>query len=108
MKLVPFTALLLLSACFSHHAAATPGDLAVTAAVAAQSQRPAISSFTKGMQQQQGYFDFYYDEHTDKVYLKVDKLNQPFIFQSSLPRGVGSNDIGLDRGQLGETRLVQF
>lgn len=67
-----------------------------------------ISTFTKGMVQQQGYFDFYHDAKTDKVYLRVDKLNQPFIFQSSLPRGLGSNDIGLDRGQLGDTRLVQF
>jgi hypothetical protein len=72
------------------------------------SKKSAIAAFTKGMVQQQGYFDFYYDAKTDKVYLQVDKLEQPFIFQSSLPRGVGSNDIGLDRGQLGETRLVQF
>lgn len=74
----------------------------------AASKKSAIAAFTKGMVQQQGYFDFYYDAKTDKVYLQVDKLEQPFIFQSSLPRGVGSNDIGLDRGQLGETRLVQF
>ena len=72
------------------------------------SKKSAIAAFTKGMVQQLGYFDFYYDAKTDKVYLQVDKLEQPFIFQSSLPRGVGSNDIGLDRGQLGETRLVQF
>lgn len=72
------------------------------------SKKSAIAAFTQGMVQQQGYFDFYYDAKTDKVFLQVDKLEQPFIFQSSLPRGVGSNDIGLDRGQLGETRLVQF
>lgn len=74
----------------------------------AASKKSAIAAFTKGMVRQQGYFDFYYDAKTDKVYLQVDKLEQPFIFQSSLPRGVGSNDIGLDRGQLGDTRLVQF
>ncbi|MBN7823828.1 zinc-dependent metalloprotease [Bowmanella dokdonensis] len=60
------------------------------------------------MQYRDGYFDFYYQSEEDKLYLLVDKLDQPFIFQSSLPRGMGSNDIGLDRGQLGETRLVQF
>lgn len=79
-----------------------------TAVTQSASKKSAIAAFTKGMQQQQGYFDFYYDTKTDKIYLQVDKLEQPFIFQSSLPRGVGSNDIGLDRGQLGETRLVQF
>ncbi|GGO65631.1 zinc-dependent metalloprotease [Bowmanella pacifica] len=67
-----------------------------------------IKDFTKGMELRQGYFDFYYQASEDKVFLLVDKIEQPFIFQSSLPRGIGSNDIGLDRGQLGETRLVQF
>ncbi|WP_232848581.1 zinc-dependent metalloprotease [Bowmanella yangjiangensis] len=67
-----------------------------------------IKDFTKGMELRQGYFDFYYQASEDKLYLLVDKVEQPFIFQSSLPRGMGSNDIGLDRGQLGETRLVQF
>ncbi|MEP1869776.1 MAG: DUF5117 domain-containing protein, partial [Paraglaciecola sp.] len=60
------------------------------------------------MQHQAGYFDFYYDDKTDKIYLEVDKLDKDFLFQSSLPQGIGSNDIGLDRGQLGETRLVKF
>ena len=31
-----------------------------------------------------------------------------FLYQSSLPAGIGSNDIGLDRGQLGATRIVRF
>ncbi|QDF65966.1 DUF5117 domain-containing protein [Shewanella sp. SNU WT4] len=35
-------------------------------------------------------------------------FKQPFILLTALPHGVGSNDIGLDRGQLGWTRLVQF
>lgn len=66
------------------------------------------SEFTQEMQHSAGFFDFYYDGVNDKVYLNVDKLQQPFLFQSSLPQGIGSNDIGLDRGQLGETRLVEF
>ncbi|MBC3766246.1 zinc-dependent metalloprotease [Neptunicella marina] len=67
-----------------------------------------LSRFTQGFNHQQGYFDLYYDNNSGKVYLAVDKLHLPFLFQSSLPQGVGSNDIGLDRGQLGDTRLVQF
>ncbi|WP_088331410.1 zinc-dependent metalloprotease [Lacimicrobium sp. SS2-24] len=67
-----------------------------------------IKTFTQDMQHHQGYFDFYYQVDEDKVYLLIDKLDTPFIFQSSLPRGLGSNDIGLDRGQQGETRLVRF
>lgn len=67
-----------------------------------------VADFTKGMSQHSGFYDFYYQIQQDKVFLKIDKLDQPFLFQSSLPQGIGSNDIGLDRGQLGDTRLVKF
>jgi hypothetical protein len=69
---------------------------------------PLISEMTKGMLHVDGYFDFYYDKATGKLLLNVDKEKKPFLFQSSLPSGLGSNDIGLDRGQLGATRVVQF
>lgn len=55
-----------------------------------------------------GYFNFYYEETQDKIYLEVDKLDQEFLYVSSLASGVGSNDIGLDRGQLGGERIVKF
>ncbi|MFT5312990.1 MAG: hypothetical protein ACI8Z9_001474 [Paraglaciecola sp.] len=67
-----------------------------------------ITDFTQGMQYQDGLFDLYYQQTQDKVFLKIEGFGQPFLFQSSLPQGIGSNDIGLDRGQLGETRLVKF
>ena len=71
-------------------------------------EKNSVADFTKNMTQQTGFFDFYYQIEKDKVFLKIDKFNQPFLFQSSLPQGIGSNDIGLDRGQLGDTRLVKF
>jgi hypothetical protein len=55
-----------------------------------------------------GYFPLYYDPLADKLYLEIDKWNQEFLHQDSLPAGVGSNDIGLDRGQLGDTMIVHF
>lgn len=67
-----------------------------------------IASFTQKMQKQTGFIPVYYDNNEDKVYLEIATLNAPLLFQSSLPQGVGSNDIGLDRGQLGATRLVRF
>lgn len=78
--------------------------------VLSYAEKPAVSfsDFTKNKTLQQGYFSFYHDESKGKVYLQVDKFDQEFLFQSSLPQGVGSNDIGLDRGQLGDTRLVKF
>lgn len=56
----------------------------------------------------EGYFTFYYDESSDKIYLEVDKLNTQFLYVNSLSEGIGSNDIGLDRGQLGGERVVFF
>jgi hypothetical protein len=67
-----------------------------------------VKGFTENMRYQDGFFDFYYQIETDKVFLKIDRFDQPFLFQSSMPQGIGSNDIGLDRGQLGATRLVKF
>ncbi|MEP2935574.1 MAG: zinc-dependent metalloprotease [Gilvibacter sp.] len=55
-----------------------------------------------------GYFDFYYSEDHDEIYLEVDKLDQDFLYVHSLTTGLGSNDIGLDRGQLGDGVLVKF
>ena len=56
----------------------------------------------------EGFFDFTYDNKQDKIYLKVDDLDQYFIYVNSLAQGVGNNDLGLDRGQLGNTRIVYF
>ncbi len=66
------------------------------------------SEFVEGKKFQKGYFSFFHDEENGKIYLEINQFEQNFLFQSGLPQGVGSNDIGLDRGQLGETRLVRF
>ncbi|GIU02469.1 zinc-dependent metalloprotease [Shewanella morhuae] len=55
-----------------------------------------------------GFVNLYYEPSQGELYLEVNRLNQPFLLVTSLPQGVGSNDIGLDRGQLGQTRMVQF
>jgi len=55
-----------------------------------------------------GFFNFSYEEKTDKIFLEVDKLNTDFLYVYSLASGVGSNDIGLDRGQIGDGVVVQF
>lgn len=56
----------------------------------------------------EGYFDFYYNENSDEIYLEVDKLDTEFLYTHFLTSGVGSNDIGLDRGQLGDAVVVKF
>ncbi|NNF16896.1 MAG: DUF5117 domain-containing protein, partial [Gammaproteobacteria bacterium] len=55
-----------------------------------------------------GFFDLTWDEASGKLFLHVPVTGMPFIYQSSLARGIGSNDLGADRGRLGATRLVEF
>ena len=54
------------------------------------------------------FFDFSYDESNDKIFLYVDKIDYDFMYIGSLSSGVGSNDIQLDRGQLGSEKIVKF
>jgi hypothetical protein len=67
-----------------------------------------IGEKTAGMEKFAGYFPLYWDGKAGKLWLEVDKWNTEFLYQSGLPAGVGSNDIGLDRGQMGRTHLVRF
>ncbi|QDF74052.1 MULTISPECIES: zinc-dependent metalloprotease [Shewanella] len=62
----------------------------------------------KSSQAAKGFINLFYQQSSGDFYLEATRLNQPFLLVTSLPHGVGSNDIGLDRGQLGMTRLVQF
>jgi len=62
----------------------------------------------KDLQFFKGYFNFYYNGAKDQIYLEVDKLETEFLYIPSLATGIGSNDIGLDRGKLGEGVVVSF
>ncbi|HXG38387.1 MAG TPA: zinc-dependent metalloprotease, partial [Bacteroidota bacterium] len=72
-----------------------------------QHQGP-IAEKTAGMQKFPGYITFYWDAKGGKIWLEIDKWDTEFLYVNSLPAGVGSNDIGLDRGQLGQDRVVKF
>jgi hypothetical protein len=61
-----------------------------------------------GMKKFPGYFPFYWDAKAGKIWLEIDKWNTEFLYVESLPAGIGSNDIGLDRGQLGNSSIVRF
>lgn len=67
-----------------------------------------ISEKTAGMQKFAGYFPFYWDAKAGKVWLEIDKWNSEFLYVEALPAGIGSNDIGLDRGELGASYVVRF
>jgi hypothetical protein len=85
--------------------------LLTLAPAAAQGERQGRKSFaelTRGLQKLDGYFPLYWDAEDGKLLLEISRFNAEFLYQVSLPTGVGSNPLGLDRGQLGETRVVHF
>ncbi|MFT5860268.1 MAG: hypothetical protein ACI865_002377 [Flavobacteriaceae bacterium] len=63
---------------------------------------------SKGLASFNGLFNYHYLASKDKVYLEVIELDSSFLYVSSLSQGVGSNDLFLDRGQIGGTRVVEF
>jgi hypothetical protein len=67
-----------------------------------------IAEKTAGMEKASGYFTYYWDAKAGKIWLEVDRWDTEFLYVNSLPAGLGSNDIGLDRGQLGGERIVKF
>jgi hypothetical protein len=77
-------------------------------AAAEAGQAATIAEKTAGAQKLPGYFNLYWDAKQGKLWLEIDKWGSEFLYQSGLPAGIGSNDIGLDRGQLGATRIVRF
>ena len=68
----------------------------------------AIEAKIAGLKKYPGYIEFYFDEKQDKLFLLIDKLNSEFLYVQGLTAGVGSNDIGLDRNQIGRERIVKF
>lgn len=71
-------------------------------------QQNNIEAKISGAKKFPGFFEFYHDDKQDKIWLIIDKFNTEFLYVHSLSAGVGSNDIGLDRGQLGGERIVKF
>lgn len=67
-----------------------------------------IDSITQKLKAYRGYFTFYHDEKNGRILLEIDKFNTEFLYVNSLPAGIGSNDLGLDRGQIGGSRIVKF
>jgi hypothetical protein len=71
-------------------------------------QLPSIAAKSSGMQPIVGFLPLYWDSAAGKLYLEIPHLGTDLLYTNSLPYGTGSNDLGLDRGQLSEGRIVRF
>ncbi len=69
---------------------------------------PSIAEKTEGLEKMDGFFPIYWDAAEGKVWLEIPRFGEEFLYVVSLPAGLGSNDVGLDRNQLGGERVVRF
>ncbi len=74
----------------------------------AQTTNNSFAAKTASLQKIDGYLPLYWDGANGKMWMEISRFNEEFLYQTSLPAGVGSNSIGLDRGQPGDGRVVFF
>jgi hypothetical protein len=67
-----------------------------------------IKDHTAEMEKFSGLFTYYWDSAKGKVWLEIEELGVEILYVSYVSRGLGSNDIGLDRGQISGTSVVYF
>jgi hypothetical protein len=70
--------------------------------------KTSIESKTEKLQKLDGYIPLFWDAENGKLFMQISRFGEELLYQSSLPAGVGSNPIGLDRGLLGQTQIVTF
>jgi hypothetical protein len=80
----------------------------LTISVSALAQEKTLAARVAGLQKIDGYLPIYWDAANGKMFMEISRFETEFLYQLSLPTGVGSNPIGLDRGQLGRTHIVFF
>ncbi len=71
-------------------------------------QTPTIASKTAGTTKLDGFMPLYWDEKGGKLWMEIPRLNEELLYYVSLPSGLGQNDIGGNRGDLGPSYLVKF
>jgi hypothetical protein len=69
---------------------------------------PSIADKTKGFEKQDGFLPLYWDRTAGTIWLEIPALDTELLYYPAISAGLGSNDIGLDRGQLGGSRIVRF
>ena len=76
-----------------------------------QASRPAprtIEDRTAGLKKLDGYFPVYWDSGAAQLLMEIPRFNTEVLYVTGLGAGLGSNDIGLDRGGLMGSRIVSF
>ena len=90
-------------------------SFAASAAAAPQAARrtdagplPSIEEKTAGLKKLDGYFPLYWDERSGQLWMEVSRFGTEMLHSTGFASGLGSNDIGIDRGALSGSRIVVF
>ncbi|HEX3912059.1 MAG TPA: zinc-dependent metalloprotease [Steroidobacteraceae bacterium] len=69
---------------------------------------PSIEAKTAAMRHMPGFLPLHWDARNGRLYLEIPQLDVDVLYFDSLPYGTGSNDLGLDRGQVSAAKVVRF
>ena len=69
---------------------------------------PTIAEATEGLERINGFIPLYWDEPQGRLLGEIARFGEELLYQVALPAGLGSNPVGLDRGQLAQSRVVVF
>ena len=69
---------------------------------------PSIAERTKNLKKIDGFYPLYWDNGMGRLWLEIPRLDTEVLYVTGLATGLGSNDIGLDRGMLTGSRIVKF
>ena len=67
-----------------------------------------IEDRTASMRKLDGFFPLYWDSAGGQLFMEIPRLNTEVLHVMGLGAGLGSNDIGIDRGGLQASRIVTF
>ncbi len=94
-------------ACAALAAAAVLLAAAAPPPLSAQDAFPSIAEKTEGATAMEGFFNLYWDEAEGALYWEMDPASGEFLYQVSMGSGLGSNPVGIDRGQLRGTHVLE-
>lgn len=69
---------------------------------------PTIEAKTEGMTRLDGFVPLYWEESAGKMWMEIGRWDEELLHYTSLPAGLGQNDIGLNRGDLSGTHVIVF
>lgn len=69
-------------------------------------QNPGFDQIIADSKPMAGYFNLFWEESSGRMYWEIDKLDTEFLYLVSMGSGLGSNPVGIDRGQLASTSIL--